>query len=290
MKVFRERLQKCAANMGGISALAEKSGVSRVQIRRYLNGTSNPTLDKIERIASASGVKPGWLVSGEEDAGRKTSQVVLDKEVFLEVVEQVQATTQNRSRVFSPRRKALVIFALTKEAEKAQTAQKEFLLSSQSIMEMFDFISVFPEDHVVEDLFKAIEHLPDETDPVKIKRWVDLICRAHAQSFDTLSGKLYFDRMPDVTGKYAEQLDWVLAKAEAMAGEVKSFLDLGCGNGRHLKYIHEKHPNILLKGIDASEYAIQLAQNREAKGEMQGELSSWGIYATCPIKTIALMW
>ena len=266
MQTFSKRLKKCVSTVGGMGALAKASGVSKPQILRYIKAESDPPITKLRAIADAAGIKLSWLVEGERSAGKYTSQVVLDKDVFLEVVEQVESVLANMGRTLTPKRKALLVFAMTKEAERAQKAEKDFLLSQQSLMEMLDFFSIFPDDVDVEEILKAAEYLPYETNKETADRWIDMICRAHASIYDTLSGKQYFDRMPEVSGLYGHEIDWIIAKAEAMQRSVTSFLDMGCGNGRHLTYINQNYPNIILRGIDASNYAVQLAKHREITG------------------------
>ena len=186
----------------------------------------------------------------------------------MQVVEQVEMTIMNQSKAFSPKRKALLIFALTKEVEKAEALERKFLLSQQSIIEMYDFMSIFRSDKDVEDIFRGIDFLPKEENSQKVKTWVDKICRIHTHACNTPSGKNYFDRLPEVNGQYGKELDWIIDKAEAMAGSAEKLLDIGCGNGRHLNYIHQHRPRLMLNGIDTSEYAIQLAKHRELRGDM----------------------
>ena len=64
---FQYRLLKIL-NERGISGsdLSRMSGVGRSDISNYLNGKYLPKQDKIYMLATALGVDPGWLMTGEE--------------------------------------------------------------------------------------------------------------------------------------------------------------------------------------------------------------------------------
>lgn len=49
--------------------LAERIGIHIVQLRRYEDGSSQPTLDVIREIATAAQVSPGVLLFGEDERG-----------------------------------------------------------------------------------------------------------------------------------------------------------------------------------------------------------------------------
>lgn len=69
-KRIRERLAKLSLTQGELS---ERSGLGQVQISKYLNLKSEPTLGSIDRIAEALGVTPDWLI--REDAPEPTHTV-----------------------------------------------------------------------------------------------------------------------------------------------------------------------------------------------------------------------
>ena len=79
------RISVIADMVGGKKKLASLSDVSEVQIHRYINETSQPTILPFIRIAKAGGVNIEWLATGEgpmyfNDVGVPTSQVVASKE------------------------------------------------------------------------------------------------------------------------------------------------------------------------------------------------------------------
>lgn len=49
----------------GVRAFARAAGLSEGVVRKYINGESFPTLDRLEKIAGTAGVSLGWLATGE---------------------------------------------------------------------------------------------------------------------------------------------------------------------------------------------------------------------------------
>ncbi len=268
MRLFSERLQECALRAGSKVELAKVSGVSFSQLMRYLNGSSKPTLPKIEAIAKSVGVSAGWLAGGDENTGKYISQVLIDQDVFIQVVQKVEAVLANTSKAMSPERKGIFIFAVCKAAEQAAREEKDFLLSERSLVEMMDFMTVFPDDNDVKELYKAIEFLPKEIDQAKADEWISIICCANREFYNTQSGQRYFDRVPNIEDVYAQEISRVLAKVDAISPAFRDILDIGCGNGRHLKFIHDKNNGWNLKGVDSSIYAIQLCRHIEVTGQL----------------------
>jgi phage repressor protein C with HTH and peptisase S24 domain len=62
---FANRVRELAASVGGPKRLSECSGLSRAVIGKYLSGKSEPSRDRLIRLARAGNVSIGWLASGE---------------------------------------------------------------------------------------------------------------------------------------------------------------------------------------------------------------------------------
>ncbi len=62
---FVLRMRVCAAEVGSVSALAKKAGLSQGGIRRYFSG-GEPTRPQLIAIAGAAGVSVEWLATGKE--------------------------------------------------------------------------------------------------------------------------------------------------------------------------------------------------------------------------------
>ena len=58
----------------------------------------------------------------------------------------------------------------------------------------------------------------------------------------------------------------------ALNGKPKSVLDIGCGNGHTLVYLHSKWPEAEYTGVDISDVALEICKVRLPKGEFYQEI------------------
>lgn len=63
---IQDRLNALMLRAGNPNAFAKQTGLSVSGLKRYLNG-GEPTASKIIQIAEATGVSPGWLLTGHHD-------------------------------------------------------------------------------------------------------------------------------------------------------------------------------------------------------------------------------
>ena len=61
---FQDRIAEAARLAGGAQSLADKAGLSRRVVGKYLAGKSDPSRERLVRIADAAGVSIEWLASG----------------------------------------------------------------------------------------------------------------------------------------------------------------------------------------------------------------------------------
>ena len=291
MTTFSTRLEECAAKVGSKVKLAEQAGISFSQLMRYMNGSSKPTVPRLMALADAARVTPGWLLSGFEFTNHSAGQVVLEKTVFIEVLSRIDEVLLNSQRRVSAQRKALFIYALCKTAEHLDPAEQEFLFSEPALNDMLDFMSAY-QDGELDEFYAAIEGLSHEAEASKIARWTNLICRGHLKVYDTEAGQRYFDRMLEVEGAYASEIRQIIGKVEAMNENFSAVLDLGCGNGRHLKYVHEHFPHLRISGVDTSTRAIEACQHLESRGALPAGTAQVGDMRQLPYEnhSFDLVW
>ncbi len=268
MPTFSARLEECASRVGSKVKLAEQAGISFSQLMRYLNGSSKPTVPRLVALADAAAVTPGWLLSGDEIKIKDSSQLVLGRDVFLKVLQSVENTLHNSQRQITPYRKSMFIFALSKAAEDMPDDELSYLLSGPAVNEMLDFLSAY-NDPELDELYKAIEEVNNTDDASQAKRWIELLSRGHKNIYSTPAGEEYFARMLDVEGQYAGELKQIINKAEALNPHVERFLDLGCGNGRHLKFLRKAYPSLRLFGVDAAQESVNICLQLEAKKQLE---------------------
>ena len=63
-----QRIHRAARAVGSQQALADKLGVSVRTINKYVQETTSPQIDTLEKIAEASGLSLMWLIKGDGSA------------------------------------------------------------------------------------------------------------------------------------------------------------------------------------------------------------------------------
>lgn len=66
-------------------------------------------------------------------------------------------------------------------------------------------------------------------------------------------------------------------------------LDIGCGDGAFLEYLHQQKPKLDLLGIDGSEVAIKKLRDKGLRGELAGDLNRPDLSAFRKIDTVVAM-
>lgn len=75
---FPGRLKKVVGDQS-VKAFARTSGVDDKSIRKYLSGTSEPTLKNLIKLSEAGGVSVQWLATGEESVEDSAADMELKK-------------------------------------------------------------------------------------------------------------------------------------------------------------------------------------------------------------------
>ena len=79
---FAVRIRKLATFVGGPKRLSERSGLSRAVIGKYLSGKSDPSRERLVKLADAAGVSIRWLATGEgEMSGTDDGFVFMPREI-----------------------------------------------------------------------------------------------------------------------------------------------------------------------------------------------------------------
>jgi phage repressor protein C with HTH and peptisase S24 domain len=64
---FAARVRTLTTFVGGAKCLSERTGLSRAVIGKYLGGKSEPSRDRLVKLAEAGGISIRWLATGEGD-------------------------------------------------------------------------------------------------------------------------------------------------------------------------------------------------------------------------------
>jgi phage repressor protein C with HTH and peptisase S24 domain len=73
---FSVRIRKLATIVGGAKRLSERSGLSRAVIGKYLSGKSDPSRERLVKLADAAGISIRWLATGEGEMSRHDDSFV----------------------------------------------------------------------------------------------------------------------------------------------------------------------------------------------------------------------
>jgi phage repressor protein C with HTH and peptisase S24 domain len=73
---FAVRIRQLATLVGGPKSLSKRSGLSRAVIGKYLRGRSEPSRDRLVRLAAAGGVPVQWLATGEGEMTQEGERYV----------------------------------------------------------------------------------------------------------------------------------------------------------------------------------------------------------------------
>lgn len=109
-QAFQSRMADAVRRVGGVSAMAERTGLSRGVIHKYLNGESEPSRDRLVAIAKAADVNVGWLAAGCVEVSSSTAAAApLNKEVLRSVIAFVEAWLKQNRRQMDPEKKAEIV-------------------------------------------------------------------------------------------------------------------------------------------------------------------------------------
>jgi len=96
-QVFAKNLQRKRALLGqNQEAFAEALEISRSELQKYLNGTGNPTMDKIEQIAKKVAMDPKDLLFTPIHSNQLQAE-----ELLLQIAEAMQAFDSEQRRIFA---------------------------------------------------------------------------------------------------------------------------------------------------------------------------------------------
>lgn len=268
-----ERLAVCAAKIGGKRALAAAAGISEAQLFRYISGDSEMPAARVIAVATASGVKPGWLLTGT-DTGDTAAQPVKSPEFRPELLAAISQTLDevlaDHPRAIPPSRKGKLLSFMYQALRHEETIRNAPVqVSKPQILLHLDFLSGPRGDDTLETLGSVMQRL--EYGPLENRQLMDmeanLFCRTiehgFTQLYNGISGSIYFERMTDhVSPAGIKRLSAMMERLRRDDPTRKlSLLDIGCGNGRELSFLYRHHTNIELHGLELSDLGLSLCES-----------------------------
>lgn len=281
------RLAFCVATAGGKKQLALTTGISEAQIFRYMNTLSDMPVSKLVAISEAAGVSPGWLLNG--DTGAAVVDTAPKTPPFRPALMQYVARMLDEFLVeyqkpIPPRLKSGLLTLIYEALRHEEVLSgQENLPNKFQFLGILNFLTALRSEEEIE-VYRAgldlLEHPEKHTDSKQhtMQSFNALIQRSQYHYYNSFSGQAYYERIgqnlsptvhPYVHKLMAHCLD--IFKTTDV-----SVLDLGCGNGGVLSFIHQHYPKAHLAGIDVSSFAIELCKKLEASGRLPTDTARAG--------------
>ncbi len=125
---FPERLKETIGE-DSLRKFAGKCGLSEGVLRSYLRGNTYPTLDRLDAIAAAGGIRAAWLALGEggktQDEDHPWTGAPLDKQILFEIIVKLEGIFRHISKPWSPEDKAKLIILLHDEMMEGEMKADE---------------------------------------------------------------------------------------------------------------------------------------------------------------------
>ena len=274
--LFATRLEVCAKKVGSKRALAKKIGISEAQLFRYLRGESEPTAAKIQAIAETASVDPTWLLTGSgapDTEPADHNRLVHSPQLFQTLYETFEQAQLELQHILTPVQKAEFLEAIYADAlhqpELADIEEIKLNYNTLDLLFKIHYLIGIRPDKVknyrefMEEVFKAnTTNWGDILSESELEPIVNHICRASTDMYNSPATEFLFDNLGrNVSQAAAQRLNAMLAEIlEKLKKPKISLLDLGCGNGRELSYIHRHYENINVYGIDNSELCLSLCK------------------------------
>lgn len=271
---FLQRLQMCVDAVGGKRMLAEAAGMSEPQLYRYLRGDGEPSASKLTAIAKAAKVDVGWLLTGEgrpEPAFRQ--KPTYDSGIYLETRRLVDEAWTRIERFVSDDMQLMITdLILYERLHQSYIDGASYALNLNNTIYQILFLLAFDADNLtiyrkfVEDNLKLSGLHPKIWTVDRLLPLCNAINRAHVTLFNGAYGITYYDRMGQTVWPQAgTRLQKLVDDIYKLTPKKQyRWLDVGCGNGREISFLHRNFEHIDVHGIETSPYCLELCQQQVA--------------------------
>ncbi len=268
-----ERLETCIEAVGGKRHLAKMIGVSEAQLYRYLKGESEPSASRIALIAEKAQKDAGWLLTGNEPGTSQNVRLPHDADRFLLFARIYEEALEEMKLRLSPEIKTQIQNIIYTDILMG-TAHGEFPVDINPLLTQFQIyflLGIRSEELKNYHRFMQRDFAnPEQHSPAQLEALTNHICRAGTELFNTPAGQFYFDRMGrNVWPQAAERLTNMVYELQELTGKKElKLLDLGCGNGREISFLHRNFSNIEVYGIDNAQFCVDICQERANAGDI----------------------
>ncbi len=268
-----DRLAACADAVGGKRALAAASGISEAQLYRYMDGDAAPPIDRLNDIAAAAQVDNGWLLTG-----RGAWQMAVDRpmptfrpDLLVALHDGLHDLLVEYDRPFPPKVKARAVTYLYEAFRHIEATTGEIISPDKfQLLKTLGFLAEMRTEAEVDVLRQALHALEYKgltphyaPHQQLLTLWCNLLVRGMRGYYNSYAGQLYFERMGQkLSADAIVELHGLVTETLKVVGKTNlDWLDLGCGNGRHLAHLHKHMPNLRVRGLELSDHAVALCQD-----------------------------
>lgn len=263
------RLAYCTELAGGKRAMSLKTGISEAQLFRYINGDHDISVNRLQAVAQAVSLDVTWLLSGKENGQKRPD---FKPELLQDIVQQVEEILLDNPVRFTPKQKSkaysLIYDAISQEAEQSS----ENALDKGMLLHIIEYLSPLraaDEIGTYHNLLSKFNDMQQLSEPEALM-FERLVGIGNAASYEGLSGQIYYDRVGYSLGPEASAilLNMVALVSRKDPSRKLNWLDIGCGNSRHLAFLKQHAPHLQLHGIDQSALATKLNENLVKAGKL----------------------
>lgn|GEM_PF-2050084 len=297
LKFLPDRLADCAKKAGGKRALALATHISEAQLFRYISGKSEIPVNRLVAIALAAKVSPAWLLTGDAAViNDEPNRPPLREALLVNITQVLEELLIEYEKNFTPAQRAQAINFMYKALRHEEILRDVQLTITKPLMLGFVnfLVDIKNEDILIAlnhaiDFFEysaAHQHIDYAAHAGEFSAFVNYITRACEHYYNSASGQAYFDRLgTQILPTAAKRLDDVVAYIQKRNGYHNlTCLDLGCGNGRELSYLHRHYAHFTVHGIDQSGLAVSLCAELSQKDLLPAGAVIKGNVCTLPYK------
>jgi SAM-dependent methyltransferase/transcriptional regulator with XRE-family HTH domain len=291
-----QRLLWGAEHLGGKRALAAAAEISEAQLYRYLEGAAAIPHDKLAALALALGADPAWLLTGRGPWAMPTNRVRPEfRGALLEnIQEELELLLVEYQRKFPPAMRSRMVRYLYEilRFDESHTGVPTHL-DKFKMLQYLSFLAEMQTETELDILREAFEIMEYQGFAPNFKQhhqllttWCNLLVRGMRGYYNSYAGQVYFERMgqqlpPDAVAELHGLTD---AAFKILGHTDLDWLDVGCGNGRHLAHLHKFMPNLRIQGLELSDLGVELCKKLESSERLPVGCVQQGDMRLAPFK------
>lgn len=274
---LEERIHYCVDKVGTQIDFVRKSDISRSQLTRYLDGNSQPTISKLMNIANVSGMDLGWLVTGMGSPCKdEQAPLSFSYDLMQKVIEVFEETLMEHPYIrLTPHLKSIILPLIQAEAEHEKNYNEVSLpINKTNMVDSLEFLTCVNKanmiTHYKDSVIKLLSTQEGLNDNQSVGNFVNTACKASIDSFSMEMGEHYCQRTKDILNSYAKKSIYKIMETLFSINstpEIK-MLDIGCGSGRFMEYIHKNYERIKVQGIEPATLAYETCKSKEMSGSL----------------------